>query len=291
MFMACSVPAALYFVLSFIIPESPSWLAKKEQDAQATAVLSKIGGEAYAREEVVQLKRAIAQENANNQNRPSIVSELKKQGSLRVAMLIGCVLAILQQVTGINAIMYYAPTIFKDAGAGTDAAMFSTLLIGAINLSFTLVALWLIDRLGRKALLLAGSIGMSICLFGLGLAFYLNMTGSIWVLLCILGFVASFAISLGPVVWVLIAEIFPVHIRGQAMSVATMVLWIATFLVSQTFPILLHQFGSANTFWLYMSMSLVSVMFVQVYVPETKGKTPMEINNLWSSRSQRQSFT
>jgi SP family arabinose:H+ symporter-like MFS transporter len=287
MFAASVVPSFLFFVLLLLVPESPRWLTQQNKKPEALAVLSKVGGSAYAQEEVRQIVESIE----NDEEKSGTFGQLFQQPHLRLALLIACALAVLQQVTGINAIMYYAPQIFEKTGAGTDAAMFSTLLVGAVNLAFTFVALWLIDRLGRKALLLAGAVGMALSLLGVGLAFALNMTAGSWILICILGFVASFAASMGPVVWVVISEIFPTRIRGRAMSVATMVLWIATFAVSQTFPMMLAAFGPASTFWTYMGMSFATVLFVQLFVPETKDLPLEKIEQLLMDLTRKLGWT
>ncbi|MBX2860207.1 MAG: sugar porter family MFS transporter [Vampirovibrio sp.] len=279
MFATSVVPSLLFLGALMIVPESPRWLLQKGQRDTALETLTKVGGAAHAQAEAKEIDASL---NEENENKGSIL-QLFEPG-FRVALLIGVVLAVLQQVTGINAIMYYAPRIFESMGNGTDTAMMSTVWVGTVNLLFTFVALWLIDKVGRKALLLWGASGMAICLFGVGYAFQQNMTEGPWVLLCILGFVASFAASMGPVVWVLLSEIFPTRIRGRAMSIATMVLWFATLFVSQTFPMMLEAFGPTATFWCYMTMSVVTVVFVQTMVPETKGKSLEEIENLWTTK-------
>jgi SP family arabinose:H+ symporter-like MFS transporter len=197
-------------------------------------------------------------------------------------LLVGVGLAVLQQVTGINAVMYYAPEIFKETGAGTNSSLLQTILVGFINFVFTIIALWLIDKVGRKALLLVGSASMAICLIVIGFAFHTGNTAGPLVLVFILLYVASFAISLGPVVWVIIAEIFPNRIRGKATAIAAMVLWAADYLVSQTFPPLLSSAGPASTFWIYGSMALIALLFTWRVVPETKGKSLEEIESLWA---------
>ena len=273
MFGSETIPAALFFLLLFLVPESPRWLTKQGREDEAFGILEKIAGNRQAEIELAEIKNTIAQETGS-------IMQLLKPG-MRTALIIGIVLAILQQITGINAIMYYAPVIFKSTGIGTQAALLQTVLVGAVNLAFTLVAIRLIDRAGRKALLLAGSGGMTIMLALIGLAFYWQKLQGPWVLIFILLYIACFAASLGPVVWVVISEIFPTRIRGRAMSIATVFLWVACYLVSQTFPMLLEGLGSAGTFWLYMAMSAINFVFVLKVVPETKGRTLEEIERSW----------
>jgi SP family arabinose:H+ symporter-like MFS transporter len=199
-------------------------------------------------------------------------------------MIVGVVLAVLQQITGINAIMYYAPEIFKRAGAGTNAALSQTVLVGIVNLAFTLVALWLIDKVGRKALLLVGAVLMTVSLLVVGYGFHAENVSGILILVFILLYVASFAVSFGPVVWVMISEIFPTRIRGRGTAIASFCLWAADFLVSQTFPQLLERIGTAATFWIFAVISLVAVIFTAAVVPETKGKSLEDIERYWESK-------
>jgi SP family xylose:H+ symportor-like MFS transporter len=214
--------------------------------------------------------------------------EARMPRGLRRAFLIGAVLAVLQQITGINVFMYYAPEIFKQLGAGTDAALLQTVAVGAVNLLFTLVALRTVDRTGRKRLMIIGATGMGICLLGLGGAAYASVL-DVWVLTFVLGYIACFAMSLGPVVWIVIAEIFPNRIRGRAMALATLLLWGANYVVSQTFPVinenpdLVRMFHHAFPFWLYAAFCAVTVLFVWRVVPETKGLSLEEIESLWKS--------
>lgn len=201
---------------------------------------------------------------------------------IRVALVIAVVLAILQQVTGINVVLYYAPKIFESAEATPTQALLQTVALQAVNLLFTLVAIWVVDRGGRKPLLLITSAAMGISLVLLGGAFFLKLS-SVWIFAFTLAYVGSFAVAMGPVVWVVLSEIFPTRTRGRAMGVATVSLWIACFLVSQTVPWMFKHFGQAPTFWVYAVMCLVSFVFVAGFVPETKGKTLEEIERSWTS--------
>jgi SP family xylose:H+ symportor-like MFS transporter len=195
----------------------------------------------------------------------------------------------LQQITGINVFLYFAPEIFKGiAGAESDAALLQTVVVGAVNMLFTVVAIWTVDLWGRKPLMLVGFTGMAASLLFLGLAAYFERTDT-WVLVFMLGYIASFALSVGPVTWVILSEIFPTRIRGRAMAISTVCLWAANLVISQTFPMmdknpwLIATFHHAFPFWLYGAFCVVAVVFVMAFVPETKGRTLEEIEKSWGA--------
>ena len=266
------LPAVLFLIALFFVPESPRWLTKEGREKEALAVLSSINGDAKAGEILQEVKETLHEERGT-------LGELFA-GRFRKAIFVGILLSIFSQVQGINAIMYYAPEIFKAVGTGTDAAFQQTVIIGIINVLFTFVAINWVDKLGRKTLLLLGGAGMGISLLLVGLAFHFGWTGY-GLLFFILLYIASFAASYGPVTWVVISEIFPIKLRGVAMSVATLALWVAVYLVTQMFPILLEQAGPAVTFWIFGGMSLLAFIFVWMRVPETKEKTLEEIERSW----------
>lgn len=266
------LPAGLFLAALFFVPESPRWLTKEGRETEALKILTSINGEAKAQEILQEVKATLQEEQGT-------LGELFT-GRFRKAILVGIVLSIFSQVQGINAIMYYAPEIFKAVGTGTDAAFQQTVIIGIINLLFTFVAINFVDNQGRRKLLLWGGAGMGISLLMVGLAFQFGWTGY-GLLGFILLYIACFAASYGPVTWVVISEIFPIKMRGVAMSVATLSLWIAVYVVTQMFPILLEQAGPARTFWIFGGMSLLSFFFVLWQVPETKGKTLEEIEKSW----------
>jgi SP family arabinose:H+ symporter-like MFS transporter len=272
MFGSETLPAVLFAGLMCLVPKSPRWLMKQGRRSEALAVLERIEGTERAEGQIDEIGKAIAEEGGS-------IRELFRPG-LRIALVIGVLLAIFQQVTGINAVLYYAPEIFKATGTQVDIAFIQTVSVGSVNFLFTIVAIWLIDKAGRKALLLVGSAVQCGALAMVGHAYYTQTKGP-WVLVFILLYVGAFAVSMGPVVWVVIAEIFPTRIRGRAMSIATVTLWAACYLVSQTFPMLVERLGSATTFWTYGAMSALCFVFVWVVVPETKGKTLEEIERSW----------
>lgn len=273
MFGSGILPSIIFLIMLFFVPESPRWLASKERWNEAEDILAKVNGKQKAQQELSEIKETLNIEEGT-------FSEIFKPG-VRKALLIGVVLCIFSQVTGINAIMYYAPEIFKSTGDATSSALMQTVLVGVINVLFTLVAIKYVDNWGRRALLLVGTAGMALCLAIVGAAFHFDMAKGYLVLVAILAYIAFFAISLGPLAFVVIAEIFSNRNRGKAMSVAIFFLWISVFVVSQTFPMLLSSIGSAYTFWIFMLMSVLAYIFVQKMVPETKGKSLEEIEKYW----------
>ncbi len=268
MFASETLPALLFFALLFLVPESPRWLIKKGRAVEALAVLTRTNGAGRARMEAAEIAEAVAGEDDS-------AEQLLKPG-LRGLMAVGVVLAVLQQITGINVVLYYAPEIFKSLGQSDTAAIYQTVVVGAVNMGFTLVAIWVVDKIGRKPLLLLASAGMAVSLFALGGAYALGRLGGAAALIFVLAYVAAFAVAMGPVVWVVLSEIYPMRVRGTAMSVATVCLWIACLVVSQTFPFMLERLAGGS-FFLYGVMCLVSFWFVWRHIPETKGLTLEQI--------------
>ena len=273
-----AIPSVLLLVMMFLVPESPRWLTKQNHEEEAFGILAKVDGQKHAQTEMAAIKDAISHESES-------VAQLFHPG-LRIVLVIGVVLAVLQQVTGINVFLYYGPEIFKKLGTSMDAALLQTVVIGAVNLAFTIIAIWTVDKLGRKPLMIIGAAGMGIALFAMGLSAFYQKT-ELWFLVFILGYMASFALSVGPVTWVILSEIFPTKIRGRAMAVAAIFLWVANYFVSQTFPMmndnawLIEKFNRAFPFWVYGGLCVVLVIFVLLFVPETKGKTLEEIEKRW----------
>jgi MFS transporter, SP family, arabinose:H+ symporter len=269
------LPALLFLVLLLVVPESPRWLTKRARYAEAMDTLEKVNGKEEAKVVMHEIRSALTEETGT-------IAELFKPG-LRRALIVGVILALFSQITGINAIIYYAPEIFKGIGFAADSALLQTVLIGVVNTLFTFVALWLIDRAGRKTLLLWGVAGMIVCLLGTGLCFHFKLTQGPWLLLFILGYIACFASSLGPVPWVLIAEIFPTKTRGVAMSFCTVVLWVGVLAITQFTPILFKEIGEAFTFWAFMINSVILLVFTWIKIPETSQKTLEEIEKSWKA--------
>jgi SP family arabinose:H+ symporter-like MFS transporter len=278
MFAVGTVPSLLLLVMLCIVPHSPRWLMQKGRTQQALAVLQRINGDAAGLAEMDTIRSSRKQADGK-------LSELFQPG-LRLALIVGVLLAIMQQVTGINAVMYYAPEIFRQTGMSTEAALQQTILLGAVALLCTALACWLIDSIGRKPLLLAGMLGSTLFLGLVGHEFRTDPDSPLLLTYLTL-YIACFSISLGPVTWVVIGEIYPTRIRGRAMAIAAIALWATDYLVSQTFPSLVEYMGSAHTFWLYGAMSMVGFALTLRFVPETKGHTLEEIEASWYRSSKR----
>lgn len=267
MFASNAVPAAIFGMLLFLVPETPRHLALIGKEEKALHILGKINGSNKAKEILSEIK-----ESAHETVEKVLAYGWK-------VLVIGILLSVFQQAVGINVVLYYAPTIFKGLGFGNDAAMYQTVIMGFINIIFTLVAIFTVDKFGRKPLLIIGSVGMAIGMFAIGLLAYLQIIG-VSTLIFIVIYSASFMMSWGPICWVLISEIFPNTIRGKAIAIAVAAQWISNFIVSATFPSL-EAFSITFTYVLYGVMSVLSAIFVWKMVPETKGKTLEDMNHLW----------
>ncbi|HUT31401.1 MAG TPA: sugar porter family MFS transporter [Sedimentisphaerales bacterium] len=279
MFGSESLPAVLFLLLTLLIPESPRWLTKNRKKDRALAILSRVDGSEYAREEMVAIEETIEHESGS-------LAQLFHPG-MRLVLVIGVVLAVLQQVTGINVFLYFGSDVFGKLGGETiNAALLEQIVVGATNLIFTVVAIWVVDKLGRKPLMIIGSVGMGISLFAMGLAGVFQAEG-LWLLFFVLGYIACFAVSVGPVVWVILSEIFPTKIRGRAMGIATICLWSANAVVTLTYKMmngnkfLVDVFHHGFPFFIYGSMCIVLILFMWRFVPETKGKSLEEIERMW----------
>ena len=274
MFAAAAVPSMAFFLALLGVPESPRWLSKQGRSEEAFRILSRVGGKEHAKAEVRQIEAAIAEETGS-------LAELFRPG-LRTALMIAVVLAVLQQVTGINTVLFYGSIIFKEhAGNAESAAIGANVLVGVVNFLSTIVALWIIDKVGRKALLIVSAAGMALAQTALGVAFLMEPRPAKLILGIILFCAASFAVGLGPGVWVMMSELFPTRIRGRAMSIATISLWLACVALTGTFLTLVKALGVSGTFWIYAVMCVVTVIFVWRVTPETKGKTLEEIEGFW----------
>jgi len=278
MFGAEAVPALLFFALMFFVPESPRWLVKSGRGEAAEKVLARVGGSAFAAEAVGEIRTTLA---AGEIGRVRF-RDLLEPGLVKV-LLIGVALAVYQQWCGINVIFYYAQEIFTAAGYGVSDVLFNIVITGTVNLIFTLVAIRLVDRLGRKPLMLAGSAGLAL-VFGLMGASYAAGSRGLHILLLVVAAMALYALSLAPVTWVLLSEIFPNRIRGAAMSVSTFALWSACFVLTYTFPLLNAGLGPAGTFGIYAGVSVLGFLFIKSRVRETKGKTLEQIERELAGR-------
>lgn len=279
MFASGTIPALALLLLLIPVPETPRFLLSKGKRSNAIRVAERIGSNLKALDEIRSIDEEAFQEK-----------DLSKfAGSVAGVVLIGVVLAILQQVTGINVFLYYAPEIFRAFGSTTSTAMFQTVVLGTVNLIFTVIAVATVDSLGRKPLLIMGACGMGICLAITGAAsLHHNKEG--WLLFIVLVYIACFALSVGPVTWIVLSEIFPLRIRARAVAVASVALWTANFVVSQTFPMmnnshrLLHHFHRAFPFFLYAAFCLLEALFVWKWIPETRNRTLEEIARSWAGK-------
>jgi MFS transporter, SP family, galactose:H+ symporter len=280
MFALAEVPAAAFGIGLFFIPESPRWLVGRGLADKARAVLNRIRAPDQVEAELGEIQHSAGQQKANWKELLSPV--------LRPAMVVGVGLAVAQQITGINTVIYYAPTIFKFAGlSSASVAILASVGVGIVNVILTVVAMQLIDRVGRRPLLLVSLAGMSLSLIVLGLAFKLpQLSGSLgWIAVTsLMLYVGSFAVGLGPVFWLILSEIYPLRIRGRAMSVGTVANWSANLIVALSFLTLTHVMGKAATFWLYGIVSIGTWLFAFFLVPETKGKTLEQIEAHWRAR-------
>ena len=270
MFAVTAIPSLLFLAATFLVPESPRWLAAKGRDQQAFRVLERLGGPTYARQVLEDFKAA-----GGADPQLSILRELSSPGMAKV-LLLGVTLAVLQQWCGINVIFNYAQEIFAAAGYQVSGILFNIVITGAVNLVFTLIALAAIDRYGRRFLLLGGVAGLALIYTILGVFYHLHLQGKPMLVL-VLAAIACYAMSLAPVTWVVIAEIFPNRVRGSAMSVAVTALWTACFLLTYTFPLLNAALGAAGVFWTYAAICLAGLLFLYIRLPETRDRTLEEI--------------
>ena len=273
MFASEAIPALLFASLLFFVPETPRYLALNKQDDKALEILTKINGTSEAKSILKDIKQTVS---------TSVTTE-KLFAYGKLVIIIGIMLSVFQQFVGINVALYYAPRIFESMGAAKDASMLQTIVMGLVNVVFTVIAIMTVDKWGRKPLLIVGSIGMAIGTFGVaGLAFS-NVIG-IGTLVFIIIYTASFMMSWGPICWVLISEIFPNKIRGQAVAIAVAAQWAANYFISSTYPMMM-EFSGGLTYGFYGLMSVLSAIFVWKFVPETKGKTLEQMEDLWKRKT------
>ncbi len=271
MFLSEAIPAGLFGVLLFFVPETPRYLSLINKDEEALKVLTKVNGAERAKIILLEIKNSIGHHSG----------KLLSYGKTVIA--IGILLSVFQQFVGINVALYYAPRIFESMGAAKDASMLQTVVMGVVNVIFTVLAIFTVDKWGRKPLLMVGSIGMAVGMFALAALSYYEVIGT-GTLIFIIVYTASFMMSWGPICWVLISEIFPNKIRGKAVAVAVMAQWAANYFISST-SLPMMEFSTALTYGFYGLMSIISFFFVWKMVPETKGRTLEELEGLWEDNT------
>jgi len=276
MFFSGVIPSGLFLILLMFVPETPRYLVMKGKEDKALKVLKKISGEITAPVILKEIKDTL-----NERSIPWL-----SYGFL--VIFIGIMLSVFQQFVGINVVLYYAGNIFRNMGNSNDSSMIQTIIVGIVNLVFTVLAIFTVDRFGRKPLMIIGGVGMALSMFALGLSFYFGKLGIV-ALIFMLTYTAAFAMSWGPVTWVLLSEIFPNSVRS-AMSIAVAAQWLANLIVSWTFPMLndnialTTRFNHGFAYWIYAIMGVLSALFIWKLVPETKGKTLEEIEKIWKKK-------
>jgi SP family xylose:H+ symportor-like MFS transporter len=275
MFLSGAIPAVLFLLLLFFVPETPRFLMMKGNEAGARAVLAKLVTAEEGEKELAEVRASLNEHHSG------------KMLSFGIGLIvIGITLSVFQQFVGINVVLYYATDIFKGMGMTTNASLMQTIIVGAVNLTFTTVAIFTVDRFGRRPLQIIGALIMAVAMISLGTAFWLGGEGML-ALVSMLVYTAGFAVSWGPVTWVLLSEIFPNQIRGKAMALAVAMQWIANYLVSWTFPILdknpylVEHFKHGFAYWIYGGMSVLAALFMWKFVPETKGRTLEQMEAMW----------
>lgn len=272
MLVAEILPAITFLVGLFFIPESPRWLTKEGLEKEALDVLNVVAGAANADHELQEVKKSLAEKKTS-------LKELLHP-SLRRVLIVGILFSLFAHITGIDTIIYYGPIIFLESGFKTDSALLASVMIGITNLIFTFVGMAMVDKAGRKFLLLVGLAGMGISMMLVGFCMQSDMISAKWTLLWIMTYIASFAMSIGVVIWVYLSEIYPTRVRGQALSVATMVLWLGNVILTQLFPVMMERFGG-GTFYIFSFICLLAFIFTWTMVKETKGVSLEEIEEMW----------
>lgn len=268
MFWSAAFPAAAFLLLAFFIPESPRWLVMKGKADEARKILSNIGGREYADEQIADMERTA--ESADKQASGGLKTLFSAR--FRAVLVLGIVMAVFQQWCGTNVIFNYAQEIFADAGYNLGEMLFNIVLTGITNVVFTFVAIYTVDRLGRRRLMLYGAGGLALIYAALGTCYYLHVTGFFMIILVVAA-IACYAMTLGPVTWVLLSEIFPNRVRAVAVATCTFALWTASFILTYTFPLLNSWLGSYGTFWIYAAICASGFAFFVKRCPETKGKS------------------
>ncbi len=274
MFWSAAFPAAAFLILAFFIPESPRWLAMKKRNEQAGRILTRIGGAAYAAAELEAVDKADEKSKSSKQGGLKVLFSKP----YRLVLFLGVIIAVFQQWCGTNVIFNYAQEIFSDAGYDLGEMLFNIVLTGITNVIFTFVAIYSVDKLGRKKLMLIGAGGLAIIYAILGTCYWMHVTG-FFIIILVVAAIACYAMTLGPVTWVLIAEIFPNRVRAVAVATCTFALWVGSFTLTYTFPLLNNALGSYGTFWIYAAVCLAGFGIFALKLPETKGKSLEQLEN------------
>ncbi|MFO0892467.1 MAG: sugar porter family MFS transporter [Isosphaeraceae bacterium] len=272
MFGVTAVPAAIFFVAMFLVPESPRWLAKAGREDRSLRILERIGGEDYAGRALAEIRQTL--KGSSDGSSGGLAEALDRR--VRPAVALGVVLAVFQQWCGINVIFNYAEEIFAAAGYGVSDILLNIVITGVVTLIFTFVAIATVDHLGRRFLMLAGAGGLAAIYLLIGLSYATGTRGTA-VLLLVVAAIACYGCTLAPVTWVVLSEIFPNRVRGTAMALAVFALWAGCFTLTYSFPFLNRAFGPAGTFWIYSAICLLGFLYIRARLPETKGQTLEQI--------------
>jgi SP family arabinose:H+ symporter-like MFS transporter len=269
-----TVPALFFFIGLCFVPESPRWLIQKGKSDEGIAILARITNLASAQNDALHIQNTVSKDKGSYKE--------VFAPAMRKPLLIGLLLPLFSQFSGINAVIYYGPRILSDAGINITNALLGQIIFGIANFIFTLIAIWKVDKMGRRPLYIVGALGATVCLFFTGICFYTGATNNIALVVSIILFLACFAFSIGPLKFVIASEIFPTKIRGKALALSIMVMWVADTIVGYLTPIFLKSAGPAATFWFFSACCLLSFWVVYKMVPETKGKSLEEVEEIWA---------